>query len=67
MAALAGGFEAARTARAWLGGDEDAVEVYARGIAREHAAYVLNRKTYYVLERRWPDAPFWRRRRPALA
>ena len=63
MTAITGGFEAARTAQAWLGGDHDAVEVYAQGIAREYAAYVLNRKTYYALERRWPEAPFWRRRR----
>ena len=63
MAAVAGGFEAARTASAWLAGDEDAVDVYAQGIARHYAAYLLNRKSYYALERRWPDAPFWRRRR----
>jgi flavin-dependent dehydrogenase len=63
MAAIAGGLEAARTARACLAGDDDATEIYAQGIAREYAAYLLNRKTYYALERRWPDAPFWRRRR----
>ncbi len=63
MRALAGGFEAARTARAWLLGDDDALEIYAQGIARQYAAYLLNRKSYYALERRWPDAPFWRRRR----
>src|SRR6185369_9846679 len=45
MAAMAGGLEAARTARRWLGGDEDAVEVYAAGLARDYGAYLLNRKT----------------------
>jgi flavin-dependent dehydrogenase len=31
--------------------------------ARRFAAYARQRRAYYALEQRWPDRPFWRRRR----
>lgn len=67
MAAIAGGLEAARAACGWLAGDATGLDAYAEGIARAYAAYLVNRGTYYALEGRWPDSPFWRRRHAAYS
>jgi hypothetical protein len=38
------------------------LERYQAACAREFEAYLDTRREYYSRERRWPDAPFWRRR-----
>lgn len=48
-----------------VAGDESALSAYAQRIAEDHARFLLDRTRYYALEGRWPDARFWRRRRPA--
>jgi hypothetical protein len=35
---------------------------YERWLDEQLADYLHERREYYELERRWPDAPFWRRR-----
>lgn len=34
---------------------------YARSVERQYQHYLQLRRQYYGWERRWPDAPFWRR------
>ena len=36
---------------------------YATAIGERFERYLATRAAYYGLEDRWPDAPFWRRRR----
>lgn len=36
-----------------------------RAASRRFSDYMDLRATYYIMEGRWPDAPFWARRRPA--
>jgi flavin-dependent dehydrogenase len=57
LTALFGGLAAAE---AVLSGDVDA---YAARLDTVRATYQRNRLLYYATEDRWPDAPFWRRRR----
>lgn len=40
------------------------LEKYEALTAREFEAYLSARADFYGRERRWPDAPFWRRRHP---
>lgn len=61
--ALANGLEAARTVRAYLNGDEAAIDRYTKGIRRSFDAFLAQRDTFYAREQRWPDAPFWAHRR----
>jgi len=60
--ALVTGADAGRTACAALTGDEGAVARYGARLARIWQAYLGHHGTYYGMERRWPTAPFWRRR-----
>lgn len=60
--ALATGLEAGEATRALLGGDATASRRYADRLARIWGAYVQHHRTYYGMERRWADAPFWQRR-----
>jgi flavin-dependent dehydrogenase len=48
-----------------LAGDRRALGSYCRRLEAEHGRYRRTRSGYYGLERRWPDAPFWRRRQVA--
>jgi flavin-dependent dehydrogenase len=41
----------------------DDLGAYASSVRREYDAYVAQKRSYYALERRWEDAPFWRARR----
>lgn len=61
--ALSNGWEAAGTIRAYLGGDETAIERYADGIRRSFDTFLAQRDAFYAQERRWPEAAFWARRR----
>ena len=61
--ALLSGIEAARATDAALQGRTDELGSYAVAVKRHFERYLAMRRAYYRLERRWPDAPFWLRRR----
>ena len=65
--ALAAGQRAATAAAAYLGGDRRSSAAYADRIAAGYAEYVRLWLAYYADERRWPEAPFWRRRQELRA
>lgn len=44
-------------------GDPDGLRRYGRFVKSEFAAYRDTLRDYYAQERRWPDSPFWQRRR----
>ena len=60
--ALAAGYRAAAAVADYLGGDARALGAYAEGIVRGYVRYLWMWQAYYAEERRWPSAPFWRRR-----
>jgi flavin-dependent dehydrogenase len=65
--ALDSGIRAAGAIDACLrGGDGEPLMAYARWIAAGFAAYWTTRLGYYDMEHRWPEAPFWQRRRPQV-
>jgi flavin-dependent dehydrogenase len=45
-----------------LAGEDDALAVYAQQVEGEFTRYLRDRHQVYARERRWSDAPFWRRR-----
>jgi len=45
-----------------LGGDGSALSAYADGVRRAFDAYAAQRRSYYALERRWPERAFWKNR-----
>jgi flavin-dependent dehydrogenase len=57
------GQKAASTAAAVCCGDRSALEEYRQAINKTFAEYLITRYRYYSAETRWPDEPFWRRRR----
>ncbi len=61
-AALGGGFYATSAVADYLDGRREALRAYAQLIDRAFAQYLLMHHDRYLLEQRWPDAPFWRRR-----
>jgi flavin-dependent dehydrogenase len=63
--ALESGMAAADAIVARAGGEADALEGYAQAARARFDEYLSQRAQYYRAEDRWPDAPFWRRRRPA--
>ncbi len=60
--ALVTGLQAGQSALRLLDGDETAGAQHAARLAAVWRAYVDHHALYYGMERRWPDAPFWRRR-----
>lgn len=48
-----------------LRGDRFAHRDFAQAVAARYNRQLLERRHYYDLERRWPDAPFWSRRHSA--
>jgi flavin-dependent dehydrogenase len=60
--ALAGGKSAARAIAATLDGDTTAFTTYRDRLLADYTHYLCTRHAYYADERRWPTAPFWRRR-----
>lgn len=63
--AMFDGLKAAKVAAAHLsrrGSDEQSDE-YHSSVVAGFADYLRNRNYFYGLERRWPSAPFWSRRR----
>jgi len=62
--ALASGAAAARAIDAHLRSNRDAaLGEYDAAQAHGFDAYNQLRSAYYAVEQRWPDAPFWSRRR----
>jgi flavin-dependent dehydrogenase len=60
--ALTSGIQAARIADEWLRGEDGLAAAYPQDIARHVAVHSAQSRELYAAERRWPDAPFWRRR-----
>jgi flavin-dependent dehydrogenase len=63
--ALVDALEAAEVVAARLRGKAADVAPYEAAVAARFADYLANRQYFYDAEQRWPDAPFWRRRRAA--
>jgi flavin-dependent dehydrogenase len=63
--ALYSGLAAGRVLRRAFAGDAGALPDYQRTLARVTDAYRANLTAWYALESRWPDQPFWARRRGA--
>ena len=61
--ALASGIEAARVADSELRGEPARAVGYRLQLAAVHTRYLTVLSANYGQERRWPDAPFWSRRR----
>jgi flavin-dependent dehydrogenase len=61
---LVSALEAAAVVPALLDGDDRPRQSYEEGVDRIFARYLERREAVYGLERRWPTAPFWTRRRP---
>lgn len=59
---LAGAVEASRALIATLDGDPTAIGAYETAQDDACTTYLLERAAVYGQERRWPTAPFWRRR-----
>jgi flavin-dependent dehydrogenase len=62
---LRSGMEAARVAAAAIDQDARPAAAYAASVARIYADYRSRFRSIYQQERRWPQAPFWARRRDA--
>ncbi len=62
LKALSQGRAVAEAIAAAHAGDADALERYCVALDKEYAAYLETRLGYYMLEGRWADAPYWRRR-----
>lgn len=60
--ALLSGFKAAIAMDRWLDGDRSPSYTYEKELDNEFKEYLLLRHNYYSMERRWPDAAFWKRR-----
>lgn len=53
-------------AEAILNGQPEALNLYSKRLEQIFTTYLANKEFYYAQERRWPDSPFWLRRRPPL-
>jgi flavin-dependent dehydrogenase len=62
VTAMASGRHAAASTVAEMEGDVPAVGSYSDAVGSVYEEYLRNRTLYYAQERRWPEAPFWRRR-----
>ena len=63
MRALVSGQAAGLATAHWLLGRREPAYDYERWLDRCFAEYRTQRRSYYGLETRWRNAPFWRRRR----
>lgn len=57
------GICAAHAIHAAVHGEQHALSSYEDHVGKIFAAYVPSRRTTYTMEGRWPNAPFWLRRR----
>jgi flavin-dependent dehydrogenase len=53
-------------AHAIVAGDPDAMAAYSKAAEARFGDYLAQRAMYYRAERRWPESPFWRRRRQPI-
>ncbi len=60
--ALWSGLGAAKAIADYLGGSERALSVYADRVGKSFESYLKARRQFYLMEGRWPDSMFWRRR-----
>jgi flavin-dependent dehydrogenase len=58
--------EAAQAVLKWFDDPRTVLVSYEAARDRDCTAYLVERSQYYGAERRWPNAPFWQRRLPAL-
>jgi flavin-dependent dehydrogenase len=65
--AIEDGIAAAAVITRWLRVGVDSAPDYRDALATRHAVYVRMREYFYAREARWPQAPFWRSRRPPAA
>jgi flavin-dependent dehydrogenase len=61
--ALESGLKAAKSIAKSLGAGGSTTSEYAEAVVAGFNEYRVNRNNMYKLETRWPDSPFWRRRR----
>jgi flavin-dependent dehydrogenase len=61
--ALRSGVDLAAAVRAALAGNPGALDQYAARVHQLYTRYLIQRSSYYQIERRWPEAEFWRRRK----
>lgn len=62
--AITSGIQAARIAAGTLaGGDAMHARLFASDVRKHYDAYLARRRAYYAIEKRWPESPFWMRRR----
>jgi flavin-dependent dehydrogenase len=61
--ALMSGLLAAQSIECSLAGDQRELHRYAVVIESNFAKYLVTREEYYRRETRWPNSPFWKRRR----
>jgi flavin-dependent dehydrogenase len=47
-------------------GDGESADAYNAEVRADFSAYIDHYQAYYVMERRWPNSSFWRRRHLAL-
>jgi flavin-dependent dehydrogenase len=62
LTALTLGIRAAEAAIARLAGDALALASYRQETHRSLARYLAMRASFYAMEKRWPESPFWHRR-----
>jgi flavin-dependent dehydrogenase len=60
--ALYTGMKGGEAAARMLAGEDEAGPAFAASLEPVWEAYEFHRALYYGMERRWPEAPFWRRR-----
>lgn len=60
--AIASGIQAARVAASALAGNADHARLFAIDVTRHYQSYLARRQAYYLIEKRWPESPFWARR-----
>lgn len=61
--ALADGIDGGEALAGRIDGEPDRLEEYAETVRRRFRNYLANRNYFYGMENRWPDSPFWRRRK----
>lgn len=65
--ALSSALRAADAVTRHLAGDPDALPAYPSHVRETWRRYLYERARVYEREARWPDAPFWKRRRAHLS
>lgn len=60
--AINSGIQSARVAEAFFNGNYQTAEVYRKFLFKHFENYLGMRNSFYSIEKRWPDAPFWKRR-----